>query len=70
MITLTSTSAQLRERLRQTIDRILASGKITTVDRLCLLKAALSRAPIHPHDAQQIRQVFDRLQMGLLKVVD
>ena len=73
--TLTATPPQLHEnlqpqKLRQAIERILISGKITEIDRQCLLKVALTDAPIHPQDAALIRQIFDQLRIGLLRVVD
>jgi hypothetical protein len=58
------------QRLQQAIERILNSGKITETDRHCLLAIALTDAPIQPRDADLVCQIFDRLRMGLLKVVD
>jgi hypothetical protein len=63
-------SSSLFTTLEQATHRILPSGQITAVDRSCLLQATLIDAPMHPDQADRIRQVFDRLQMGLLKIVD
>lgn len=50
--------------------RIVASGRITTVDRDCLLQAALDETPLSAELTDHMTRLFDRLQMGLLKVVD
>jgi hypothetical protein len=50
--------------------RIVASGKITAADRACLLQAATGEAPLSSDLGEQVARLFDRLQMGLLKVVD
>ena len=50
--------------------RIVASGRITTVDRDCLLQAALDETPLSAELTGHMSRLFDRLQMGLLKVVD
>jgi hypothetical protein len=52
------------------VHRILVSGKITAADRAWFLKAALSDLSLNAQQLTQIRQVTDRLKMGLLKVVD
>jgi hypothetical protein len=52
------------------IRRICASGRITAVDRDCLLQAALGETPLNPDLMDQVTRLFDRLRMGLLKVVD
>lgn len=54
----------------QIINRILVSGKITATDRAWLLKAAFSDLSLTPQQLMQVRQVGDRLRMGLVKVVD
>ncbi|MDJ0702733.1 MAG: hypothetical protein QNJ46_05585 [Leptolyngbyaceae cyanobacterium MO_188.B28] len=57
--------------LAQVAERVLASGKITAWDQSCFLKAALSlENPLSPVEQFKVKQVFDRLQMGLLIVVD
>jgi hypothetical protein len=52
------------------IRRIFESGRITATDRDCLLQAALGDAPLSPDLADQVTRLFDRLRMGLLKIVD
>lgn len=54
----------------QIIDRILVSGKITAADRAWFLRAAFSDLSLSAQQLRQVRQVVDRLNMGLLKVVD
>jgi hypothetical protein len=52
------------------IHRILACGKITNDDHNFLLRAMLSEQPLDEQDQNQVKLVFDRLKMGLLRVVD
>jgi hypothetical protein len=52
------------------VERIRESGRITAVDRDCLLQAALGETPLSPDLMEQVTRLFDRLRMGLLKVVD
>ena len=50
--------------------RIVASGRITAVDRDCLLQSALGETPLSAEQSDHMTRLFDRLRMGLLKVVD
>ena len=52
------------------VRRIIASGRITAVDRDCLLQAALGETPLSAELTEHVTRLFDRLRMGLLKVVD
>lgn len=52
--------------LREVVERILASRKITRQDQRLLL--VLTAAGIE--ESLLVSQVFDRLRQGLLKVVD
>ena len=54
----------------QIIQRVLTTGKITAADRNWFLKATLSESPLSAQEMKQVQQLFDRLRMGLLKVVD
>jgi hypothetical protein len=54
----------------QVIARILSSGCITTADKNYLLRAVLSEIPLSRLEQDQVRQVFDRVRMGLVRVVD
>lgn len=57
--------------IAQVAERVLASGRITALDQNYFLKAALSlENPLSPLEQSKVKQVFDRLQMGLLVVVD
>ncbi|MBF2003841.1 MAG: hypothetical protein IGS38_24350 [Synechococcales cyanobacterium M58_A2018_015] len=62
--------ASLHRTPDQVVQQILTSGKITAAERLWF--HALTRSDISLTGAElaQIRLVFDRLQMGLIKVVD
>jgi hypothetical protein len=54
----------------QVTERIVASGKITRADETVLLQASGSETPLTPVELERIRQVMDRLEMGLIRVVD
>lgn len=56
--------------LQQMVQQVLTSGRITTKERLWFHQAILSDQVIEPEMISQVRRVFDRLQMGLIKVVD
>ncbi|MGI0489596.1 hypothetical protein ACN4EK_29620 [Pantanalinema rosaneae CENA516] len=56
--------------ISQVINRVLASGRITRADETVFLKAMVNEHPLNREEMDQINHVFDRLQMGLLKVVD
>jgi hypothetical protein len=56
--------------LKHVINRIIASGQITRAERNWFLRATMTDMPFSIEELKQIRSVFDRLQMGLLKVVD
>lgn len=56
--------------ISQVINRVLASGRITRADESVFLRAMVNDHPLNPEEMNQINHVFDRLQMGLLKVVD
>lgn len=55
---------------RQIFEAILNSGQITRAQQKALLKMLCWENPITPEDQKQIKQVFHRLDMGLLKVTD
>ncbi|HEY9699577.1 MAG TPA: hypothetical protein V6D10_20120 [Trichocoleus sp.] len=52
------------------IQQILSSGKITSFERKWLLQATVSDTLLSSDEVDQIRHLVDRLQMGLIKVVD
>lgn len=52
------------------IKQILSSGRITSFERKWLLQATLSDTLLSSDEVAQIRHLVDRLQMGLIKVVD
>ncbi|MDX2239368.1 MAG: hypothetical protein NW224_01680 [Leptolyngbyaceae cyanobacterium bins.302] len=54
--------------VRQVVQRILDSGKITHADEKFFLKAMVAEQPLTNEEMKQVSNVLDRLQMGLLKV--
>ena len=60
----------LRPLLDQVINRIFASGRITKADENTFLWATLADEPLSREEMHQVRRVLERLQMGLIKVVD
>ncbi len=54
----------------QITHRILASGKITRADQKSLQKITLMNAALSDESERRIQTLFDRLQMGLIKVVE
>lgn len=56
--------------IAQVIDRIYRSGRITRADEHHFLRAMIAENPLSQAEQQQVRDVFNRLQMGLLRVVD
>lgn len=50
--------------------RIVVSGRITAVDRDCLMQAALDETPLSDDLTEHVTRLLDRLRMGLLKVTD
>lgn len=59
-----------RLTIGQVIERIYRSGKITRHDEWHFLRAMVAEEPLSREEQTQVRDVFDRLQMGLLQVVD
>lgn len=56
--------------IAQVIDRVIRSGRITRVDEHCFFHAMVAETPLSQEEQSQVRNVFDRLNMGLLQVVD
>jgi hypothetical protein len=54
----------------QIFETILNTGRITRDHQKALLRMLCWENPITPEDQKQIKQVFHRLDMGLLKVSD
>jgi hypothetical protein len=53
-----------------TIDRIYQSGSITRADENQLFLAMVAEQPLSGDQQSQVRDLFARLQMGLLRVLD
>ena len=60
----------LKVRLRETVERIIKSGCITRADEDLLFHAATSDQVLSAEDMELVKNVFDRLQMNLLKLSD
>jgi len=56
--------------IRATIDRIYQSGSITRADENQLFLAMVAEQPLSGDQQSQVRDLFARLQMGLLRVLD
>lgn len=56
--------------IAQVMDRVVRSGRITRVDEAYFLQAMVADTPLSHEEQTQVRNVFDRLRMGLLQVVD
>lgn len=56
--------------ISRVIDRIYRSGKITRADEQYFLMAMVAENPLTREQQHQVRDITQRLQMGLLKVVD
>ncbi len=54
----------------QITHRILASGKITRADQKSLQKITRMNTALSHESERRIQTLFDRLQMGLIKVVE
>jgi phage I-like protein len=56
--------------LQQVMERVLTSGRITSAQRMWLHQLIMADLTLAPETLLQVRRVFDRLQMGLIKVID
>lgn len=56
--------------LHNVVQKILSSGKITAAERLWFHQILLTDVTLDAEMMNKVRQVFDRLRMGLIKVVD
>jgi hypothetical protein len=54
----------------QLFECILNSGRITRADQNALLKIFAWENPMSQEDQRRLKQVFHRLDMGLLQVID
>ena len=67
---MTPLNSSNRLTIAQVIDRIMRSGRITRLDENYFFRAMLAEAPLTQVEQNQVRNVFDRLSMGLLRVVE
>lgn len=56
--------------IRQLVETLLSSGKISRTDQDQLMSALLSKASLSLEEQALVNRVFDRLKQGLLQVVD
>jgi hypothetical protein len=63
-------SYQAPSILQQVIDQMLGSGQVTRQDEAQLFGIIASDINLSPTELHRVRQVMNRLDMGLLKVVD
>lgn len=56
--------------LQQVMDRVLKSGQITAAQRIWFHQLIMTDLTLAPETLLQVQRVFDRLKMGLIKVVD
>jgi hypothetical protein len=63
-------SPQSQLTLSQVVNRILGTGTITRTDETVFLQAMVAETPLSAAEMEQVTEVYHRLQMGLLKVVD
>ncbi len=54
----------------QIMRQVIVSGKITRADELVFLRAMVAEDPLTPDDLNTLRQVMQRLDMGLIKVIE
>jgi transcriptional regulator CtsR len=59
-----------RSVFKKVIDRIFETRTITREDHNVLLRATVSEYPLTMEELTRVRRVIERLQMGLLRVVD
>jgi hypothetical protein len=55
---------------QQVIDQMLISGQVTRQDEARLFSIMASDLTLSQSELHQVRRVMERLEMGLLKVVD
>lgn len=56
--------------VKETVDRILITGKITRADQQVFMKALLSQESLTEEEQIHINWVFDGLRRGALQVVN
>ncbi len=63
-------SPTIKHSVDSVIRRILESGQITPADKNCLYRATLSEIALDNDELVKIRRIMERLQMGLVRVVE
>jgi hypothetical protein len=59
-----------KSTLQNVVQKILNSGKITAAERLWFHRMVSADVTLDAEMMGKVRLVFDRLKMGLIKVVD
>jgi hypothetical protein len=63
-------NSSTRLTIAEVIDRIIHSGRITRRDETYFFRAMIAETPLTQTEQNQVRKVCDRLNMGLLRVVE
>jgi len=65
-----NSAALMNAIVRKTIDLCLNSDRITRQEYLQLTSVILSNRNITEEDLVQLNRIFDRVQMGRIKIID
>ncbi|MDZ7958872.1 MAG: hypothetical protein RMY34_13480 [Aulosira sp. DedQUE10] len=63
-------NSQTEIGVKQIVDRILSSGKMSRHDHSLLTSSILANGDITDGERRQINRVFDHIQTGQLKLLD
>lgn len=67
---MTASTPQSKIPLREIVERIFSTRKITRGDQMRFMKIVLEQEPITSEDRQHIDRLFEELKRGLLQIVD
>ncbi|MGB7444429.1 MAG: hypothetical protein WA919_25475 [Coleofasciculaceae cyanobacterium] len=56
--------------IEQIAQRIMLSRRISRADQSLLMSALLSKDCLQPHEQELVKEIFQGLRSGLIKVVD
>ncbi|WP_414754752.1 hypothetical protein [Anabaena sp. CCY 9910] len=68
--TYTSVYSQTETTVKQIVDRILRSGKMSPQDHALLTSAVFNHLDIDEQERRQINRIFDHIQTGQLKLIN
>ncbi|MEB3295240.1 MAG: hypothetical protein VKJ24_18965 [Synechococcales bacterium] len=69
-VTASGVQSSAQQPLATVIDRIFTTGQITVTDRNYLLLMTLQTTPLGMTDRVKIDRLFQRLQQGLVRVIN